>query len=107
MKKLITLSLALAFVFPLFAQDSTIVKPKPKKKDWSKVNLSNRPNDHFMLQLGYNGWSGIPDTVNTKGIPRSFNMYCMFDFPFKTSQRFSLVLGIVLGTNNFYLSKTT
>ena len=107
MKKLITLSLALAFVFPLFAQDSTVVKPKPKKKDWSKVNLSNRPNDHFMLQLGYNGWSGIPDTVNTKGIPRSFNMYFMFDFPFKTSPRFSVGLGLGLGTDNFYLDKTT
>ena len=105
MKKLITLSLALAFVFPLFAQDSTIAKPK--KKDWSKVNLSNRPNDHFMLQLGYNGWSGMPDTINTKGIPRSFNMYFMFDFPFKTSPRFSVGLGVGLGTDNFYLDKMT
>src|SRR5688572_29739986 len=105
MKKLITLSLALAFVFPLFAQDSTIAKPK--KKDWSKINLSNRPNDHFMLQLGYNGWSGIPDTIDTKGIPRSFNMYFMFDFPFKTSPRFSVGVGAGLGTDNFYLDKTT
>jgi hypothetical protein len=108
MKKLITLSLALAFVFPLFAQDSTIAaKPKPKKKDWSKVNLSNRPNDHFMLQVGYNGWTGLPDTINTKGIPRSFNMYFMFDFPFKTSPRFSVGIGAGLGTDNFYLDKTT
>jgi hypothetical protein len=105
MKKLITLSLALALVFPLFAQDSTIAKPK--KKDWSKVNLSNRPNDHFMLQLGYNGWQGMPDTINTKGIPRSFNMYFMFDFPFKTSPRFSVGLGLGLATDNFYLNKTT
>ncbi|HEX6426970.1 MAG TPA: hypothetical protein VF008_04755, partial [Niastella sp.] len=62
MKKLITLSLALAFVFSLFAQDSTIAA-KPKKKDWSKINLSNRPNDHFMIQIGYNGWASMPDTI--------------------------------------------
>src|SRR5690348_2213238 len=108
MKKLITLSLALAFVFPLFAQDSTIAPAaKPKKKDWSKVNLSNRPNDHFMLQLGYNGWASRPDTINTKGIPRSFNMYFMFDFPFKTSPRFSVGLGLGLGTDNMYFDKMT
>jgi len=105
MKKLITLSLALAFVFPLFAQDSTQVKSK--KKDWSKVNLSNRPNDHFMLQIGYNGWSNQPDSLNKKGIPRSFNMYFMFDFPFKTNPRFSVGVGAGLGTDNFYLNKTT
>jgi hypothetical protein len=112
MKKLITLSLALASVFPLFAQDSTskATEPAPqpkKKKDWSKVNLSNRPNDHFMLQLGYNGWSNRPDTISTKGIPRSFNMYFMFDFPFKTNPRLSVGVGLGLGTDNFYLNKMT
>lgn len=105
MKKLITLSLALALVLPLFAQDSTIAKPK--KKDWSKLNLSNRANDHFMLQVGYNGWASMPDTVDTKGIPRSFNMYFMFDFPFKTSPRFSVGIGLGLATDNFYLDKMT
>jgi hypothetical protein len=108
MKKLITLSLALAFVFPLFAQDSTKAPAaKPKKKDWSKVNLSNRPNDHFMLQLGYDGWASRPDTISTKGIPRSFNMYFMFDFPFKTSPRFSVGLGLGLATDNMYFNKMT
>ena len=98
MKKLITLSLALAFVLPLFAQDST--KTAPKK--W-KYN-PNRANDHFMIQLGYNGWASKPDTVNTKGIPRTFNMYFMFDFPFKTSPRFSVGLGLGLGTGLAYVS---
>jgi hypothetical protein len=34
-------------------------------------------------------------------------MYFMFDFPFKTSPRFSVGIGIGLGTDNFYLDKTT
>ncbi len=118
MKKLITLSLALAFVFPLFAQDSTTTTapastaPAPatktsKKNEWAKALSQRHGNDHFLLQIGYNGWSGIPDTINTKGIPRSFNMYFMFDFPFKTSPRFSVGIGVGLGTDNFYLDKTT
>ncbi|OQP49383.1 hypothetical protein A4H97_29040 [Niastella yeongjuensis] len=110
MKKLITLSLALAFVLPIFAQDSTkTAAPAPasatpsKKKVW-KYN-PNRANDHFMIQLGYNGWASKPDTIATKGIPRTFNMYFMFDFPFKTSPRFSVGIGAGLGTDNFYLDK--
>jgi hypothetical protein len=111
MKKLITLSLALAFVLPLFAQDSTkTAAPAPapaasasKKKVW-KYN-PNRANDHFMIQVGYNGWASKPDTISTKGIPRTFNMYFMFDFPFKTSPRFSVGIGAGLGTDNFYLNK--
>lgn len=121
MKKLITLSLALAFVFPLFAQDSTIATPPAstppapapaagktsKKNEWLKSLSQRHGNDHFLLQIGYNGWSGIPDTVNTKGIPRSFNMYFMFDFPFKTSPQFSVGIGLGLGTDNFYLDRTS
>jgi hypothetical protein len=120
MKKLITLSLALAFVFPLFAQDSTKVTtpastpaPAPaagktsKKNEWTKALSQRHGNDHFLLQIGYNGWAGIPDTVNTKGIPRSFNAYFMFDFPFKTSPQFSVGIGLGLGTDNFYLNRTS
>src|SRR5687768_1662584 len=119
MKKLITLFLALASVYSLMAQDSTklaqdstkTAQPAPAaatpaKRDWSKINLSNRPNDHFMIQIGYNGWAQMPDTINLKGVPRSFNMYFMFDFPFKTSPRFSVGIGAGLGTDNVYFDKT-
>lgn len=106
MKKLFTLFLALAAVSSVLAQDSTITVKK-KKRDWSQVNLSNRANDHFLLQLGYNGWSGKPDTINTKGFSRSFNMYFMYDFPFKSNPRFSVALGAGIGTDNIYFKKTT
>jgi hypothetical protein len=105
MKKLFTLFLALAAVSSVIAQDSTITTKK-KRKDWSQVNLSNRANDHFLLQLGYNGWSQKPDTINTKGFSRSFNMYFMYDFPFRTNPRYSVALGAGIGTDNMYFSKT-
>jgi len=105
MKKLFTLCVAIACAGSLVAQDSTTVKNK--KKDWSKINLSNRPNDHFMLQLGYYGWATKPDSASFKGIPRSFNMYFMFDFPFKSDPRFSIGAGLGIGTDNQYFNKTT
>jgi Outer membrane protein beta-barrel domain len=104
MKQLFTLFLALFITYSLSAQDSTTVKRQ--KRDWSKINMSNRPNDHFMLQLGYNGWSQKPDTIQTKGLSRSFNMYFMFDFPFKTDPRFSVGIGAGVGSDNVFFTKT-
>jgi hypothetical protein len=107
MKKILTLFITLASLTAAMAQDSTATAPlKTKKRDWSKVNLSNRPNDHFMLQIGYNGWAQMPDTINTKGIPRSFNFYFMFDLPFKTDPRWSVGIGAGIGSDNMYFDKT-
>jgi hypothetical protein len=108
MKKILTLFVALASMTAVMAQDSTTttVTAKKKKRDWSKVKLSNRPNDHFMFQLGYYGWSQIPDTINTKGLSRSFNAYFMFDLPFKSDPRFSVGIGAGVGTDNMYFDKT-
>ncbi len=36
-------------------------KDEKKKTDWSKIDLSNRANDHFLIQYGYDGWSNTPD----------------------------------------------
>src|ERR1051325_8557763 len=115
MKKLFTLFLALLSAYTIFAQDSTkpvtttpapVTTPTRTKKDWSKINLSNRPNDHFMIQLGYNGWAQRPDTIHTKGFSRSFNIYFMYDFPFKTSPRWSVGLGVGAGSDNVFFDKT-
>lgn len=79
---------------------------KPPKKDWSKVDLSKRPADHFMIQFGYAGWSGTPDSIKTKGLSRSFNMYLLFDFPFKTNPKLSIALGPGIGTDNIFFENT-
>ncbi|MBS1917829.1 MAG: outer membrane beta-barrel protein [Bacteroidetes bacterium] len=97
-----------------FAQknDSSIVqKPKteqskkteePKKKNWSKIDLSHRANDHFMVQIGYDNWAGTPDTIHIGGFNRSFNFYFMLDFPFKTDPRLSVGAGLGIGSSNIF-----
>ena len=57
-----------------------------KKTDWSKVSLGNRANDHFLMEFGYDGWAGAPDTLNISGFSRHFNFYVM------SSARFFLFL---------------
>ena len=95
------LSLSAVMVFSVTAQDN----PKPQKKK-DKPNLANRANDHFMLQLGYTGWAGKPDTINTGGLSKSINVYFMYDFPFKTNPNLSMAFGPGIGSDHITFSKT-
>ena len=63
MKKFLSLSVCTLFVMAVFGQDTISI---PKKKE--KIDLTNRANDHFLIQLGYTKWSGIPDTISTGGL---------------------------------------
>ena len=76
----------------------------PKKKDWSKVDLSHRANDHFMAQLGWDGLVNMPDTLTSVGISRSFSFYFMLDFPFKSDARLSAAAGLGIGSHNYFFS---
>lgn len=123
MTKLLLLALSFGLLTTASAQTDSTAAKKPvttlpvtaspakplttSKKDWSKVSLSNRSNDHFMLQLGYTAWSKVPDSLKTKGIPRTVNAYFMFDFPFKTDPRFSIGIGVGISTSGMYFNKNT
>jgi hypothetical protein len=80
--------------------------PKQSKKDWSKIDLSTRANDHFMMQFGYDAWPNVPDSINTSGFSRHFNIYIMLDLPFKNSPHFSVGIGAGLGTSNIFFTDT-
>src|SRR6187200_149011 len=102
-----SLLLALAFVLTgtiAFAQDN---KEGTETKKKTEFNLGKRAADHFMLQFGYFGWSGAPDSVNTDGFSRSFNMYLLFDFPFKSNPHISVAIGPGIGTDNLFFKETT
>jgi hypothetical protein len=101
MKKIITLSVSVLFATCLLAQDNPPVK---KKKDIP--DMSNRPNDHFLVQLGYTSWSGAPDTINTSGLSKSINAFFMFDFPFKTNPKLSMAFGPGISSDHILFTKT-
>lgn len=90
-----------------FAQkDSTIMADtaatRASRKFLNKIDLSNRPNDHFMLQYGYDTWGNVPDSVKPDGFSRHFNVYIMIDKPFKNSRHMSIGFGIGLGSSNMF-----
>ncbi|HEY8399261.1 MAG TPA: outer membrane beta-barrel protein [Flavihumibacter sp.] len=86
-------------------QPAPAAKPAKVKKDWSKVNLTGRANDHFMIQAGYDTWSNVPDSVHLRGFGRHLNIYLMMDFPFKVDPRFSVGLGAGIGSSNIFFDK--
>ena len=66
----------------------------------------NRSNDHLLIQLGINSWANMPDSIQTKGLSRTFNIYFMMDFPFKTNPHFSVAAGVGVGSDNMYFKDT-
>jgi hypothetical protein len=114
MKRFSAVVLVILVTASAFAQQDTTklkapAKPattttKSAKKDWSKVTLGNRANDHVMLQFAYDNWAGKPDTIQTVGFSRSFNFYFMYDMPFKTDPRFSIAGGLGLAWSNIFFS---
>lgn len=103
MKK--SLLLLLGITGALFIQAQSL-NPTTPKKDWTKIDLSSRPADHFMIQYGSDSWTSRPDSVRTSGFSRHFNFYFMLDKPFKTNPHYSLGIGVGFGSSNMFFNNT-
>ena len=78
-------------------------KASKVKPDYSKIDLSKRASDHFMLQFGIAGWGNKDaNNITTKGFNRSFNGYFLFDFTFKSNPHLSVAVGPGVGSDNIY-----
>jgi len=82
------------------------VPDKPNISNWKTVAMANRSNDHLLIQIGYDKWANQPDSIQTKGFSRSFNVYFMFDFPFKSNPRFSVGIGAGVSSSNIFFENT-
>jgi Outer membrane protein beta-barrel domain len=122
MKKLVSMTLLIFLCHAVFAQSDSTKTAKKKsnyeshpfdttgttknKVTYASLNLKNRPNDHFMIELGYDNWIGKTDSMATVGLSRSFSMYFMYDFPFKTDPHFSIGVGLGISASNIFFDKT-
>ncbi|CAN5248983.1 hypothetical protein BH11BAC6_BH11BAC6_16490 [soil metagenome] len=102
MKKILLAVISIG-VFTIANAQTTEVKPK---HDWSKLDLSNRANDHFMIQLGYDGWTNTTDSATPSGFSRHFNFYFMLDKPFKSNPHYSLGIGVGFASSNMFFKNT-
>jgi len=101
MKKVILSALSI-LLFGYFVQAQTTTTPTDKKLD-----LTGRPSDHLMLQFGSDQLTGKPDSVKTSGFSRHFNIYFMYDKPFKKNQHYSVAFGAGIGTSNIFMDNHT
>jgi hypothetical protein len=100
MKKIALFAFSCLLINSLLAQDTTFKKKK------EPISLAGRANDHFLIQFGYTGWAGKPDTIATRGLSKSFNVYFMFDFPFKTNPKLSMAFGPGISSDHILFDKT-
>ncbi len=80
---------------------TTIAQTKSDKK--YNVNVVNRDNDHLVIQVGGLQWLNKPDSIGSKGFNRTINIHLFKDFIFKTDNRFSVAIGVGVGTDHFFL----
>jgi hypothetical protein len=108
MKKMfmaIALGIAVTGVYAQDTKTETNTEATKKKKIF---DLGDRPNDHFMVQFGYDGWSasGLTNSNGTKlgpsGFSRHFNIYFMMDKPSKNNPHISIGYGLGLATSNVF-----
>ncbi len=103
MKKLLLGVLSITAVTVLYGQKKDSTR---SRTNLNRIDLSNRANDHFMLQFGYDGWLNTPDSINPSGFSRHFNFYFMYDKPFKANPHLSVGIGAGLGTSNIFFKNT-
>lgn len=96
MKKLLLVFVSISASFGAISQSIKI----------PKIDMSNRPADHLMIQYGSDSWTSRPDSVRTGGFSRHFNMYFMFDKPFKTNPKLSVAFGVGIGSSNMFFENT-
>ncbi len=90
------------------AQDSLIVTPaETVVAPVRSVPLPSRSGDHFMVQFSSDHWTNMPEEISNhqQGLSRGFNAYFMLDKPFRSSPKFSIALGLGIGTSNIFFKK--
>ena len=101
MRRVIFSALLLCVGFVSFAQTDT-------SRNARLISPMQIPSsDHFLIQIGAANWQNRPDSIETKGFSRTFNMYLMLDFPFKTNPHFSVALGPGIATDHIFLDNRT
>ena len=100
MKKVILSALSI-LMFGYFVQAQNPTTPT------KKLDLTGRASDHLMIQFGGDFLTGAPDSVKTSGFSRHFNVYFMYDKPFKKNQHYSVAFGAGIGSNNIFMDDHT
>jgi hypothetical protein len=98
MKKIVFVAFSCLFFSMAFSQDTI----PPTATNTKTLNLKNQPADHLLIQLSSDHWAGMPDSIGShqNGFSKGFNIYFMFNKPFKTNPKYSIAAGVGISTSN-------
>jgi hypothetical protein len=94
MNKYIVLIAALMIAIGVEAQTNSSAT---KKSSFSKPSK-----DYVMIQVGYENWTNVPDSIKIGGFGRAANVYLCNEFPIQKSN-FSFAAGIGVATSHIFL----
>lgn len=63
--------------------------------------------DFLVVQLSYDTWPGVPDSVHAGGLSRGVNVAFMYDFPLKPASHFSVAPGLGISSSNIFFKNQT
>lgn len=103
MKKIVFVAISCLFFSMGFSQDTTTHKVTKIKS--SKIN--NIAADHFMMQVSYDHWLGMPDSISShqSGFSRGFNAYFMINKFLKTNPKLAVAGGLGVSTSNIFFKE--
>ncbi len=103
MKKIVFVVFCCLFFSLAFSQDSI----PPATSNTKKINLTNRPGDHLMIQFSSDHWTGAPDSISShqSGFSKGFNIYFMYNKPIKNSPNYAIGVGVGISTSNMIFKK--
>jgi hypothetical protein len=101
MRKLYLLAFATLAGITVFAQDSH------NEKMGTSAITGSRSSDHFLFQVSSDRWMGAPDSINNKmkATSRGANVYFMIDKQLKGNPKFSVGIGLGVGTSHYFMDK--
>lgn len=94
MKKIFALSLGMLAIISVSKAQST-------------TSVMKHSRDFLMLQLSYDSWMGAPDSIQTGGLSRGFNVAFMYDFPLKPGSKLSIAPGLGISSSNIFFKDQT
>lgn len=108
MKKIVAVVACLFVLSYSFAQDTLVnVTRSPDERPVQPLKFSSQSGDHLMIQVSSDHLSNMPDSISSHqgGLSRGFNAYLMLDKPFRSSPKFSIAIGVGVGTSNIFFKK--
>lgn len=76
-------------------------------KAQSPSSMVMHSKDFFVVQVSYDMWPSVPDSIRAGGFSRGANVAFMYDFPIKPGSHYSVAPGLGISSSNMFFKNET